>query len=76
MIYIYCYVSLLVAVVERFVDIVAPTKPKPKFIVEDVKPAVTLEIKPPQSPVVDDDWFVLLDVAEKLPGILLLLWED
>ncbi|XP_028280977.1 uncharacterized protein LOC114448296 isoform X4 [Parambassis ranga] len=56
-----------VAVVERIVDIVAPTKPKPKFLMEDVKPAVTLEIKPPQSPVVDDDWFVLLDVAEKLP---------
>ncbi|XP_044063520.1 uncharacterized protein LOC122881404 isoform X14 [Siniperca chuatsi] len=54
-----------VAVVERIVD-VAATEPKPKFILEDVRPPVkSVEIKPPHPRQVDDDWFVLLDVAEK-----------
>ncbi|XP_074539406.1 uncharacterized protein LOC141800641 isoform X1 [Halichoeres trimaculatus] len=55
-----------VAVVERFVDVVTATETKPRLYVEDLRPAVQLvEIKPPQPRQVDDDWFVLLDVAEK-----------
>ncbi|XP_041648442.1 uncharacterized protein LOC121513033 isoform X2 [Cheilinus undulatus] len=50
-----------VAAVERFVDVVTP-----KFSMEEVKPAVKLvEIEPVQPRQLDDDWFVLLDVAEK-----------
>ncbi|XP_035528044.1 uncharacterized protein LOC118335725 [Morone saxatilis] len=57
-----------VAVAERIVHVVAATEPKPKFIMEDVRPPVKLvEIKPPQPRQVDDDWFVLLDVAAKAP---------
>ncbi|KAI3360936.1 hypothetical protein L3Q82_013144, partial [Scortum barcoo] len=56
------------AKVLRIVDVVAPTEPKPKFIMEDLRPPVKLvEIKPPQPRQVDDDWFVLLDVAAKAP---------
>lgn len=63
---------MLVAVLERVVDVVAATEPKPKFIMEDVRPPVKLvEIEPPHPRQVDDDWFVLLDVAAKEPGILL-----
>ncbi|KAM9309485.1 uncharacterized protein KZ484_025542 isoform 9-T11 [Pholidichthys leucotaenia] len=57
-----------VAVVERVVDIVAPIEPKPKFIMEDTRLSVqSVEIKPPLPRKVDDDWFVLFDVAEKAP---------
>lgn len=64
---------MLVAVVRRIVDVMPATKPKP-VIIEDVRPSVKLvEIKPPQPRQVDDDWFVLLDVAAKVPGILLFL---
>lgn len=63
---------MLVAVNVRNVDVVAATEPKPKFIMEDVRPPVKLvEIKPPHPRQVDDDWFMLLDVAAKAPGILL-----
>ncbi|XP_027142935.1 titin isoform X9 [Larimichthys crocea] len=55
-----------VAGVKRIVDVVAATVTKPKFIMEDMKPPVKLaEVKPPQPRQVDDDWFVLLDVAVK-----------
>lgn len=71
---------MLVAVVKRVVDVVAATEPKPKFIMEDVRPPVKLvEIKPPQPRQVDDDWFALLDVEAKAPGILLFnvwLWNQ
>lgn len=57
--------------VERIADVVAATEPKPKFIMEDVRPAVKLVVKPSQPRQVDDDWFALLDVAAKIkPGIL------
>nr|XP_033496144.1 uncharacterized protein LOC117265653 isoform X2 [Epinephelus lanceolatus] len=56
-----------VAVVRRIVDVMPATKPKP-VIIEDMRPSVKLvEIKPPQPRQVDDDWFVLLDVAAKVP---------
>lgn len=52
-------------------DVVAATVTKPKFIMEDMRPPVKLvEVKPPQPRQVDDDWFVLLDVAAKKSGIL------
>ncbi|XP_020492996.2 uncharacterized protein [Labrus bergylta] len=55
-----------VAVVERFVDVVAAAEQKPKLFMEDVKHAVKfVEIEAPQPRQVDDDWFVLLDVAER-----------
>ncbi|KAE8288678.1 Protein 4.1 [Larimichthys crocea] len=55
-----------VAGVKRIVDVVAATVTKPKFIMEDMRPPVKLvEVKPPQPRQVDDDWFVLLDVAVK-----------
>lgn len=63
---------MLVAVVERTVRVAAAAEPKPKFIMQDVQPAVKLvEMKPPHPRQVDDDWFVLLDVAARAPGILL-----
>ncbi|XP_028436501.1 titin-like isoform X5 [Perca flavescens] len=58
-----------VAVVERIVDVVAVTEPKPKFIMEDVRPPVKLvEMKPSHPRQVDDDWFVQLNVAAKVPA--------
>ncbi|XP_031154802.2 uncharacterized protein LOC116049367 isoform X6 [Sander lucioperca] len=58
-----------VAVVERIVDVVAVTEPKPKFIMEDVRPPVKLvEMKPSHPRPVDDDWFVQLNVAAKVPA--------
>ncbi|XP_075964993.1 uncharacterized protein LOC142969175 isoform X11 [Anarhichas minor] len=58
-----------VAVVEHVVDVVAATEPKPKFIVEDMRPPVELlEIEPSHPTPVDDDWFALLDVAAKVPA--------
>lgn len=66
----YPYFSMSVAVVERIVDVVAAAEPQPKFIMEDVRPPVTfVEIKPSLPRQVDDDWFVLLDVAAKVPGM-------
>ncbi|XP_054636954.1 uncharacterized protein LOC129184736 [Dunckerocampus dactyliophorus] len=57
-----------VAVVEHIVDVVALKGPKPKYSVEDARPPVKfVEIKPPWPREVEDDWFVLLDVAEKAP---------
>ncbi|CAK6960487.1 uncharacterized protein LOC128367095 [Scomber scombrus] len=56
-----------VAVVKRIVD-VAPIEPKQKIIMKELRPPVKfVEIKPPQPREVDDDWFVLLDVAAKAP---------
>ncbi|KAM8868819.1 uncharacterized protein AB9W97_016473 isoform 7-T9 [Spinachia spinachia] len=58
-----------VAVVEHFVDVVAASEPKPTFLLGQVTHPVTLlEIKPSHSRLVDDDWFVLLDVAAKGPA--------
>ncbi|KAK9513643.1 hypothetical protein VZT92_027159 [Zoarces viviparus] len=58
-----------VAVVVDVVDVVAATEPKPKFIVKDMRPPVELsEIEPSHPTPVDDDWFVLLDVAAKVPA--------
>ncbi|XP_054478342.1 LOW QUALITY PROTEIN: uncharacterized protein LOC129110178 [Anoplopoma fimbria] len=58
-----------VAVVERVVDVVAATEPKPTFIMEEVWPPVKLlDINPSHPRQVDDDWFVLLDVAAKVPA--------
>ncbi|XP_034553554.1 titin-like [Notolabrus celidotus] len=55
-----------VSVVERFVEVVAATEPKPKLYMEEERPAVKMvEIEPQRQRLVDDDWFVLLDVAEK-----------
>ncbi|XP_070767718.1 uncharacterized protein [Enoplosus armatus] len=61
-----------VAVIEHFVDVEAATEPKSKFIMEDVRSPVKLvEIAtPPHLRRVDDDWFVLLDVAAKAPVAL------
>ncbi|CAJ1061675.1 titin-like [Xyrichtys novacula] len=57
-----------VAPVERFVDVVAAAEPKSKPYMEDFRPAVRLtEVEPPKPRQVDDDWFVLLRVAEKAP---------
>ncbi|XP_051813077.1 uncharacterized protein LOC110969054 isoform X3 [Acanthochromis polyacanthus] len=57
-----------VAVVRRAVDVVAPVELKTKFITRDVRPPVKLvEAKPQDSRKMDDDWFVLLDVAAKIP---------
>lgn len=65
--FIYLYFSILVSVVEC-IGVVT----EPKLIMEDVRPPMKLaEIKPPHPGQVDDDWFVLLDVAAKSPGILL-----
>lgn len=62
---------MLVAVFGRIVDKVTPIERKQKILMEDVRPPVKfVEIKPPQPREVDDDWFVLLDVAAKEPGIL------
>lgn len=42
----------------------------PKLIVGDeMSPLKMVEIKPPRQRQVDDDWFVLLDVAPKASGI-------
>ncbi|KAM9852266.1 uncharacterized protein ACBR49_005367 isoform 2-T2 [Aulostomus maculatus] len=58
-----------VAVVERYVDVVAETQLTQKFITEDLRPSVKLvEVKPLQPRKLDDDWFVLLDVAIKAPA--------
>nr|XP_040021534.1 uncharacterized protein LOC120810753 isoform X7 [Gasterosteus aculeatus aculeatus] len=58
-----------VAVVEYYVDVAAAAEPKPKFILKDVThPAKPLEIKPSLPRLVDGDWFVLLDVAPKVPA--------
>ncbi|XP_077951292.1 uncharacterized protein LOC120810753 isoform X30 [Gasterosteus aculeatus] len=58
-----------VAVVEYYVDVAAAAEPKPKFILKDVThPAKPLEIKPSLPRPVDGDWFVLLDVAPKVPA--------
>lgn len=44
---------------------------EPKLIMEDVRPPMKLaEIKPAHPGQLDDNWFVLLDVAAKSPGIL------
>ena len=68
---IHVYVSVSAAVVQPVAEVAAPTKPKPKFIMEDVRPPVTL-VNSPQLRVVDDDWFVLLHAPAKVSGILLL----
>ncbi len=63
---------MLVAMADRIVDVVTVTEPKPKFIMQDMRPPVKLvETEPPRPRQVDDDWFVLLDVAAKESGILL-----
>ncbi|XP_062421474.1 uncharacterized protein LOC119198074 isoform X3 [Pungitius pungitius] len=58
-----------VAAVGHFVDVVAAAEPKPKFILGEVThPVQLLEIKPSHPRLVKDDWFVLLDVAAKVPA--------
>ncbi|XP_032374153.1 uncharacterized protein LOC116690995 isoform X6 [Etheostoma spectabile] len=58
-----------VAAVERIVDEVAVTEPKPIFILEDVRSPVKLvEMKPSLPKQIDDDWFVHLNVAAKVPA--------
>ncbi|KAL6109075.1 uncharacterized protein ACO6RY_12286 [Pungitius sinensis] len=58
-----------VAAVGHFVDVVTAAEPKPKFILGDVThPVQLLEIKPSHPRLVEDDWFVLLDVAAKVPA--------
>lgn len=57
-------------------DVAAAAEPKPKFILEVVThPAKPSEIKSSLPRLVDGDWFVLLDVAPKVPGILPLMPE-
>ncbi|KAM3614094.1 uncharacterized protein V6R79_010151 [Siganus canaliculatus] len=57
-----------VTVVQRVLDVVAAAEPKPEFILEDMRPPVKLvEVKPAAPRQVDDDWFVLLDIAAKAP---------
>lgn len=68
------YVSVFVAVVKPIIDLVATTEARVK-IVEGVRPPVEMvKIETARAGKVDDDWFVLLDVAAKAPGILLLVW--
>ncbi|KAM4601150.1 uncharacterized protein ACJ7VT_020965 isoform 2-T2 [Polymixia lowei] len=56
-------------------DVVPAIEPKRKVVVEDVRSHEVLmkvssvEIQPPQPRAVDDDWFVLLDVAAKVPAL-------
>ncbi|XP_034731199.1 uncharacterized protein LOC117946871 isoform X6 [Etheostoma cragini] len=58
-----------VAAVERIVDVGAATEPKPIFILEDVRSPVKLvEMKPSHPRQIDDDWFVHLNVAAKVPA--------
>lgn len=60
----------LVAVVKRAVQAVAAPEPKVKFTVPEVRPPVRLvEMKPAAPRRLDDDWFVLLDVSARAPGI-------
>ncbi|KAM9722962.1 uncharacterized protein ACNS7B_018509 isoform 8-T10 [Menidia menidia] len=54
-----------VAVVVRAVGAAAPTEPKPKSVTKDARPPVML-VNQPEFRKVDDDWFVLLDVAAKV----------
>ncbi|KAM3614095.1 uncharacterized protein V6R79_010151 [Siganus canaliculatus] len=59
-----------VTVVQRVLDVVAAAEPKPEFILEDMRPPVKLvEVKPAAPRQVDDDWFVLLDIAAKAPVV-------
>ncbi|XP_076016727.1 uncharacterized protein LOC143008737 isoform X3 [Genypterus blacodes] len=56
------------ALVARIPYVVAAAEPKQKLLMPDMRPPVVMvERKPPQPREVDDDWFVLLEVAEKLP---------
>lgn len=61
-------VAIPPAVVEHIVDRVSDTEPAQSILMEDVRLHVKLvEMKPPQPRKVDD-WFVLLDVARKVPA--------
>lgn len=61
---------MLAAVVERIADRVSDTEPALSTFTEDVRLHVKLvDMKPPQPQKVDD-WFVLLHVPRKVPGIL------
>ncbi|XP_041843135.1 uncharacterized protein LOC121641205 isoform X3 [Melanotaenia boesemani] len=55
-------VMLPVAVVQR---VTPPAEPKPDYVMEAVRPAVVL-VNQPQPRKVEDDWFVLHDVAEQV----------
>lgn len=59
------------AVVQRVVCVTPPAETKPTIVTEVVRPRVT-SVDLPQSREVDDDWFVLLDVAAEGSGTLLL----
>lgn len=65
-----------VALIERAQDVVPTIEPKPSVILENMRPPEefvelsSVEIKPPQPREMDGDWFELLDVAPKVPGIL------
>nr|XP_046256671.1 uncharacterized protein LOC124065372 isoform X14 [Scatophagus argus] len=56
-----------VAVVERIVDVIAAAEPKPKPVMDLRPPVKLVEVTVPYPRQVDDDWFVLLDVAAKTP---------
>lgn len=65
---------MLVAVVERVVQVVAAIDQKPKYLMEDVRPPVKfVEVKTSHPRRIDDDWFVQQDVAAKERGIILSL---
>ncbi|XP_036071888.1 titin isoform X5 [Oryzias melastigma] len=50
--------------IQPVVTVAPPTKPKPTFVMEDVRAPVTL-VNQPQLRKVDDDWFILLEITEK-----------
>lgn len=71
---VFTFMFVFVAVVKPIIDLVATTEARVK-IVEGVRPPVEMvKIEMARAGKVDDDWFVLLDVAAKAPGILLLVW--
>lgn len=64
------FVSVFAAAVEPVGDVVEAAEQRGK-IMEDVRPPVQMVEIEPRRAKVDDDWFVLLDAAARVPGILL-----